>query len=110
MYVRTHKHTHAHALTLAAMHPNARIDSNPIHAFPSVAFMRQIEKIRCNLVFSLLAKFNATQRKALRQYCEPAFRLTNQILHHHTHWWGRIATMYHLKLNKSWTEVGMHME
>ena len=65
-----------HALTLAATQPNARIDSNPIPAFPRVAFERQIEKICGNAILSPLAKFNATQRKAFASICEPAFSLT----------------------------------
>ena len=62
-----------HALTLAATQPNARIDSNPIPAFPRVAFERQIEKNCANSIVSPLAKFNATQRKAFASTCEPAF-------------------------------------
>ena len=63
-----------HALTLAARQPNARIDSNPIPAFPRVAFERQIETICGNVILSPLAKFNATQRKAFTSICEPALR------------------------------------
>ena len=65
---------HRHALTLAAMQPNTRIDSNPIPAFTS-----QIEKICCNLVFSLLR--NLTRRNARRQYSEPAFININAYLY-----------------------------
>ena len=39
-----------HALTLAATHPNARIDSDTIPAFPRVVFTRQIEKFRWYLI------------------------------------------------------------
>ena len=66
-----------HALTLAATQPNARIDSNPIPAFPRVAFERQIEKNCANSIVSPLAKFNATQRKAFASTCEPAFNLSD---------------------------------
>ena len=67
-----------HALTLAATQPNARIDSNPILAFPRVAFERQIEKICGIAILSPLAKFNTTQRKAFASICEPAFIATRQ--------------------------------
>ena len=58
-----------HALSLAATQPNAKIDLNPIPAFPRVAFERQIEK-NCGIAILLpLAKFNATQRKAFVSIC-----------------------------------------
>ena len=70
-----------HALTLAATQPNARIDSNPIPAFPRVAFERQIEKNCANSIVSPLAKFNATQRKAFASTCEPALIVTTPHVH-----------------------------
>ena len=63
-------------LTLAATQPNARIDSNPIPAFPRVAFERQIEKNCGNAILLPLAKFNATQSKVFASICEPALTHT----------------------------------
>ena len=54
-----------HVLTLAATQPNARIDLNPIPAFPRVAFTRQVKKICCISVYSLLAKFDANATHGL---------------------------------------------
>ena len=60
------------ALTLVATHWNARIDSDPISALRSCVWSKYfVEK---HDIFAN-RELDATQRKALRQYCEPALSL-----------------------------------
>ena len=62
------------ALTLVETQHDARIDSDPIFAFPCVAFLRLVvKKPPTFLVINLcVSRINATQ--GLASLCEPAFR------------------------------------